>query len=82
MLSHDQCMFVKRYRLKKRLGVLHHIVAGAGYDEPSVDREDGHDEGREVANGGSPDGADEWLTSETVRVWEDANIGITDRSNW
>lgn len=54
VLSQDQCMFVKRYRLKKRLGVLHHIVAGAGYDEPPVDREGGHDEGGAVTDETEP----------------------------
>ena len=31
-LKKDQCMFVKRYKLKRRFKILHKIVAGAGYD--------------------------------------------------
>lgn len=32
-LTRDQCMFIKRYRLKKRLKILYKIIAGAGYDQ-------------------------------------------------
>ncbi|GJE94312.1 WD40 repeat domain-containing protein [Phanerochaete sordida] len=39
-LQEDQCMFVKRYRLKRRLLVVHEIVAGAGFNRLSGSRDD------------------------------------------
>ena len=29
----DQCVFIKRYMVRKRLGIVRELVAGAGYDE-------------------------------------------------
>ncbi|GJE94295.1 WD40 repeat domain-containing protein [Phanerochaete sordida] len=36
----NQCVFVKRYKVKERLGIVRVMVAGAGYDNPPT----GHDD--------------------------------------
>ncbi|GJE94299.1 WD40 repeat domain-containing protein [Phanerochaete sordida] len=30
----NQCLFIKRYKIKKRLGIVQYLQAGAGYDSP------------------------------------------------
>ncbi|GJE94288.1 WD40 repeat domain-containing protein [Phanerochaete sordida] len=36
----NQCIFVKRYKIKKRAGLVRVILAGAGYDDPRIGGDD------------------------------------------
>ena len=44
--AHDQCAFLKRSMVRRRLGIVRKVVAGAGYYQPP-----GHDDDRSTAGG-------------------------------